>query len=121
MITSDGGLCEIPHIPAPAGLKELHNAIAVWHIPEICDIPFAFIPGVKAVSVALENADFMRGEETEFMGLDIDISGSLVLLPGSHSKCISVSKDGKNRKISHLFNRRNDICGEQRYYFKQNG
>ncbi len=94
MITSGGGLCEIPHISAPAGLKELHNAIAVRHIPEICDIPFAFIPGVKTVSETLENADIMRGEETELMGLDIDISDSLVLLPGSHSKCISVSKDG---------------------------
>ena len=52
------------------------------------------IPGVKTVSKALENADIMRGEETELMGLDIDISDSLVLLPGSHSKCISVSKDG---------------------------
>lgn len=52
------------------------------------------IPGVKTVSETLENADIMRGEETELMGLDIDISDSLVLLPGSHSKCISVSKDG---------------------------
>lgn len=35
MITSDGGLCEIPHITAPAGVKELHNAISVRNIPEI--------------------------------------------------------------------------------------
>lgn len=109
MITSGGGLCEIPHITAPAGLKELHNAISVRHIPEICDIPFAFIPGVKAVSEALENADIMRGEETELMGLDIDISGSLVLLPGSHSKCILVSKDGKIEKF-HTF-----LTGEMIY------
>lgn len=100
MITSSGGLCEIPHIPAPAGLKELHNAISVRYIPEICDIPIAFIPGVKTVSGSLENADIMRGEETELMGLDIDISDSLVLLPGSHSKCISVSEDGRIDKFN---------------------
>lgn len=43
------------------------------------------------------------------MGLDIDISGSLVLLPGSHSKCISVSKYGKIEKF-HTF-----LTGEMIY------
>lgn len=109
MITSGGGLCEIPHISAPAGLKELHNAMTVKYFPEICDIPFAFIPGVKTVSETLENADIMRGEETELIGLDIDISGSLVLLPGSHSKCIWVSKAGKIEKF-HTF-----LTGEMIY------
>lgn len=109
MITSGGGLCEIPHISAPAGLKELHNAMTVKYFPEICDIPFAFIPGVKTVSETLENADIMRGEETELIGLDIDISDSLVLLPGSHSKCIWVSNAGKIEKF-HTF-----LTGEMIY------
>ena len=99
MITGGGGLCEIHHIAAPAGLKELHNAMMIRYIPEICDIPFNFIPGVKTVSETLENADIMRGEETELMGLNIDISDSMVLLPGSHSKCISVSENGKIDKF----------------------
>lgn len=67
------------------------------------------IPGVKTVSETLENADIMRGEETELMGLDIDISDSLVLLPGSHSKCISVSKDGRINEF-HTF-----LTGEMLY------
>lgn len=67
------------------------------------------IPGVKTVSKALENADIMRGEETELMGLDIDISDSLVLLPGSHSKCISMSKDGRINEF-HTF-----LTGEMLY------
>ncbi len=67
------------------------------------------IPGVKTVSETLENADIMRGEETELMGLDIDISDSLILLPGSHSKCISVSKDGRINEF-HTF-----LTGEMLY------
>lgn len=95
MITSAGGLCEIPHIPAPAGLRELHDAITIKSIPEISEIPFHFIPGVKTVSDSLERSDIMRGEETELMGLGVDIDDALVLLPGSHCKCISVSPSGK--------------------------
>lgn len=95
MITSRDGLCEIPHISAPAGIKELHNATVRRYIPEICEIPFAFIPGVKISSDSLEKSEIMRGEETELMGLEEDIADSLVLLPGSHSKCISVSSDSK--------------------------
>lgn len=67
------------------------------------------IPGVKTVSETLENADIMRGEETELMGLDIDISYSLILLPGSHSKCISVSKDDRINEF-HTF-----LTGEMLY------
>ena len=95
MLTSAGGLCEIPHIPAPAGLRELHDAITVKSIPEICEMPFHFIPGVKTVSDSLERSDIMRGEETELMGLGVDIADALVLLPGSHCKCIAVSPSGK--------------------------
>ena len=95
MLTSREGLCEIPYITAPAGLKEIHNAIVRKRMPEICEIPFSFIPGVKIPSRKLETADVMRGEETELMGLNVEITDSLVLLPGSHSKCITVSSDSK--------------------------
>ncbi len=47
MITSNVGLCEIPHCTAPAGAAELAAAIQSVSMPEICPLPIAFIPGVK--------------------------------------------------------------------------
>ena len=95
MITGEKGLFEVKHIKAPAGIKELHNGMVKKEFPEICSIPFYFIPGVKTLSENLNGIDIMRGEETELMGLTEDISNSLVILPGSHSKCICVSNEGK--------------------------
>ena len=47
MITSEFGLCNLPHINVPAGINELHDAIYETTISELSDIPFVFIRGVK--------------------------------------------------------------------------
>jgi len=100
MITSEFGLYELPHLISPVGIKELHDGMAEVAFPEISDIPFVFIRGVKMNSNELDKIDMMRGEETELVGL-MALQGGMseveqvYILPGSHSKIISVDKDGR--------------------------
>ena len=95
MITSEYGLCHLPHITAPAGIKDLHNAMCETVIEDISAIPFVFIRGVKTAGSDLDEVDMMRGEETELMGmLEARQESCLYVLPGSHSKHISVDKHG---------------------------
>ncbi len=95
MITSEYGLHNVAHIEAPSGIKELHDAMQKKLIPEISNVPFFFIPGVKSVGDSLCDIDVMRGEETEIMGLIRDTSDCVYVLPGSHTKIISL--DGQMR------------------------
>ena len=69
MITSEFGLYELPHLTAPAGIKELHDSMAEVSFPEISPIPFVFIRGIKVNSNNLCDFDMMRGEETELVGI----------------------------------------------------
>lgn len=94
MITSEFGLLELPHLSLPAGLKELHDAMAEASFPEISDIPFVFLRGVRTTGEDLAHADMMRGEETELMGIAAN-GPAVYLLPGSHSKIIETDSDGK--------------------------
>ena len=101
MITSEGGLREIPHISAPAGIEELSRALVRVQIPEISDIPFVFIPGVKLSGEELSENDMMRGEETELYGLcDKPLRDTLYLLPGSHTKLIRTDGEGRITSFS---------------------
>ena len=66
MITSDMGLLEIPHVPAPASAADLRDAMRAQRFPEIAPFPIHFIPGVRnfAGPVDLDNfgmMDMMRG------------------------------------------------------------
>lgn len=98
MITSNVGLCEIPHLLAPAGLGELAQGMVCANLPEIAEEPIWFVPGVRNhdSAVTLGNAeqmDMMRGEETEAIGVlaSLDIHGpALIVLPGSHSKFVKI-------------------------------
>lgn len=95
MITSEGGLFELAHIQAPAGIEELSASLFKTAIPEISDVPFVFIPGVKLLGDELYT-DMMRGEETELYGLcDTPLSNTLYVLPGSHSKLIRTDEKGR--------------------------
>lgn len=95
-ITSELGLCLVPHIRVPAGIAELHKNMHRTHFPDITAIPFVFIPGVRVDSADLLLADMMRGEETELFGLlEEPEADCLYVLPGSHNKLIAVDKDGK--------------------------
>ena len=92
MITSGNGLCEVPHIPAPAGIGELAAGIRVTELPEILpDTPVLCIPGVRTGGERPQDRDMMRGEETEVLG-DLDAHDTagrrLYLHFGSHNKAI---------------------------------
>lgn len=103
MITSEGGLLKVDHVPAPAGLKELNKGIKVTQIPEITDIPFAFVPGVRMYGKTYADTDVMRGEETELYGINelMHIEGEAAyILPGSHSKLIFTDE---NERICDFF------------------
>lgn len=114
MITSNLGLYELPHLPAPAGVRELAAGMQKTLIGEITDSPIWFIPGIRTGEgpVSLENCDsidVMRGEETEAMGVleILPISGPTVLaLPGSHSKYVRI--DNQGRIIASI----TTLCGE---------
>jgi 2-dehydro-3-deoxygalactonokinase len=94
MITSEFGLLELPHIAAPAGLRELHDAMYEITLPDISPIPFVFIRGVVTGGSDYADTDMMRGEETELMGLQHDGAGVYVL-PGSHSKIVQTDEHGR--------------------------
>ncbi|HIC1790455.1 TPA: 2-dehydro-3-deoxygalactonokinase [Escherichia coli] len=106
MLSSNVGLCEIPHIQVPAGINELARYTVKKCVPEIIDKQICFIPGVKnAVShISLDNyehMDIMRGEECEVIGVVslLKLQGpALIILPGSHSKFIQL--DETNRIVS---------------------
>lgn len=96
MITSEFGLYNLPHIHAPAGIGELHTGMYETVLPQISEIPFVFIPGVKTGGTDLEQTDMMRGEETELIGMAEHLrSECMYVLPGSHSKLIKTDKQGR--------------------------
>lgn len=93
MITSEFGLCELPHTTVPAGIKELKKGSKEMLFEDICNIPFVFVPGVKTDCATPISADMMRGEEAEVMGLaSIYGDTAAYLLPGSHSKLVILRK-----------------------------
>jgi len=103
MITSNIGLFEVPHIPAPAGIHELAAALVQNRIAEVASRPIWFVPGIKN-SVPMvnletyESMDIMRGEEVEAFGLveRTNLQGpATFIFPGSHSKFITM--DVNNR------------------------
>ena len=97
MITSDAGLLNVAHIIAPAGRTELSQSKKEMFFDEIFHLPVTFIPGIKVLGENLLDTDVMRGEETEVMGLfAYDIKPPFTaVLPGSHTKIVSVNRDGK--------------------------
>lgn len=96
MITSEYGLCNLPHITLPAGIAELRQNLYETVIPEVTAIPFCFVRGVRSAGETLAAVDMMRGEETELMGLmDVSYKDALYILPGSHSKHIATDSAGR--------------------------
>ncbi|MGY3232789.1 2-dehydro-3-deoxygalactonokinase [Luteibacter sp. HA06] len=101
MITSNVGLCEIPHVPAPAGIDDMAKSMREHLVENVWHAPIWFVPGVRnAVDhIGLHNCeamDMMRGEEVESFALveRLDLNEpTVVVLPGSHSKFVSISKD----------------------------
>lgn len=94
MITSEFGLCNVDHIIAPVGIKELHDNMYETKLEEITGIPFVFIRGVKIMGQSVDETDVIRGEETELIGIMEDAE-SAYILPGSHSKIIKTDTEGR--------------------------
>lgn len=106
MITSEIGLMEIPHLVAPVGLDELAGNVKLVPGNEIVpiDIPIMFIRGIRndygenATLHDIRNVDFMRGEETQMMGIirEFDISEPTnVIVLSSHTKMVHINADKK--------------------------
>jgi 2-dehydro-3-deoxygalactonokinase len=96
MAGSEIGLCEIPHALLPANASILAASLSEITIPEICDIPFVFVPGLKALD-GQELRDIMRGEEVEAIGTFLSLGlteEAVLLLPGTHNKAVKISADG---------------------------
>ena len=103
MITSSLGLAEVPHIQAPAGMKELAAAARWHHFPGISELPVLLVPGVRTGAPnsgpdSIHDMDVMRGEETLCAGLialRLFKTPSVVLNLGSHWKAIRLDEEGK--------------------------
>lgn len=107
MITSELGLLEVPHLRAPASLQNLADNVKPVRDRNIfpLDVPLLFIRGIKnaypenATVREIRQVDFMRGEETQVVGLlalrpGLELPLTVVIL-SSHTKYISVSRDGR--------------------------
>jgi 2-dehydro-3-deoxygalactonokinase len=103
MITSSLGLIEVPHLTAPAGIKELAANVRRCDFPDITKLPVLLVPGVRtgaqpADPETVNSADLMRGEETMCVGL---ITSGLAKAPctvinlGSHWKIIAIDADDR--------------------------
>ena len=103
MITSNVGLFELPHLAAPVSPDDLARGARAVLLEDVCPLPITFIPGVKnsADPVTADNfeaMDIMRGEEVETFALLEKLGadgGRLIVLPGSHTKFVSVDDDGR--------------------------
>lgn len=90
MITSGLGLKEVPHLIAPVSTEDIADNMVEESYPEIADIPFWFVPGVKNNTDIDDEMDMMRGEETESVALIERAQDAVYILPGSHTKFVSV-------------------------------
>jgi 2-dehydro-3-deoxygalactonokinase len=107
MITSEIGLQEIPHLWAPAGLSELAESLTVTEDRSVfpLDLPLVFIRGIKnpyppeTTYEDIRRIDFMRGEETQVVGLltrpDMPRPPLTAVVLSSHTKYIHVRDDGR--------------------------
>jgi 2-dehydro-3-deoxygalactonokinase len=107
MITSEIGLQEIPHLWAPSGLAELAESLTVTQDPTVfpLDLPLVFIRGIKnpyppeTTYEDIRRIDFMRGEETQVIGLltrpDVPRPPLTAVVLSSHTKYIHVREDGR--------------------------
>jgi 2-dehydro-3-deoxygalactonokinase len=87
MIGSRQGWVEAPYAPCPAGFETLARGLA-W--AEAGGTRLAIVPGVSCVD-ASGVPDVMRGEETQVFGALGDARSGTFVLPGTHSKWVTVA------------------------------
>jgi 2-dehydro-3-deoxygalactonokinase len=98
MITSELGLEEIEHVEAPADAGDLVGSLKEWTGPDRLPAPLYLVPGVRRTAAETGDADVMRGEETEVVGLlssgHVD-PPVLYVSTGSHTKFVVVDARGQ--------------------------
>ena len=112
MIGSDAGLVNVPHLMAPTSAEDAAGGMHAFLDITVWPREIYIIPGVRTgpdaghaslIRQALAQ-DVMRGEETQVWGLQQALALSrpevleqpwVLLWPGSHTKLISVSADGR--------------------------
>ena len=98
MLTSNVGLLDLAHVPAPVSLADLARSVEPRVFPGIDPRPIHFVRGVKLVDFQDRPGvgEMMRGEETEAFGilaLTHHPAPFWLVLPGSHTKLILVDAD----------------------------
>ena len=97
MITSNVGLFEVPHLPAPASYSALAAGICRRDLPGLGEI--YFVPGVKTLPGDHGSffGDVLRGEEVEVVGLRelLGLQGEVSFMHyGSHHKLVRTDDQG---------------------------
>jgi 2-dehydro-3-deoxygalactonokinase len=96
MITSELGLEEVSHLVAPADRGSLVRAMR--RVDDALPAPVFLVPGVRSDGPNLAQTDFMRGEETEVVGL-LSLGSFeppiLYVSAGSHTKFVAVDAQGR--------------------------
>lgn len=103
MITSNLGLIDLPHLVAPVSEDDLRAHMVVENFPEVIPRPIHFVRGVKnAVDLqddtCYTDLDFMRGEETQVVGLLHLLETKppfCVVNLSSHTKFIGLDSSGR--------------------------
>jgi 2-dehydro-3-deoxygalactonokinase len=96
MITSELGLEEVSHLEAPADRRALVDAMR--RVDDALPAAIYLVPGVRNDGPDLAEIDFMRGEETEVVGL-LSLGSVeppvLYVSTGSHTKFVGVDGSGR--------------------------
>jgi 2-dehydro-3-deoxygalactonokinase len=103
MLTSPLGLCEVPHLVAPAGERELSQSLVRFSDPSVSALPIYLVPGIRSGPAAptlddLDKTDLLRGEETLVVGLLQEgtlTANSTFLNLGSHWKAIAIDAQSR--------------------------
>jgi 2-dehydro-3-deoxygalactonokinase len=91
MIGSRQGWLEAPYVPCPASIDQLARKFVSLTTAKGRRI--AIVPGVSVENSAAV-PDVIRGEETQIFGaLTSELTQSLFILPGTHSKWVSVENN----------------------------
>ena len=99
MIGSQQGVVEVPYVACPADVKQLAQQLVRVALPAgpgaagASPINLYIVPGLKTGSDTA-GWDVVRGEETQLFGIQA-AAGSLHVLPGTHSKWMTLGAGGR--------------------------
>lgn len=106
MVSCPSGICEVEHLPTPAGRDEIRKNIFLYQETHLFCRTLRIIPGLKTIPQGVTvppeeaiNVNNVRGEEIEILGILRQYGEKmrepyLIALPGSHTQ-IALIRDGK--------------------------